>query len=334
MRNYKNFFNNKTILITGGTGSFGKFFSSYIVQKYKNIKKIIIFSRDELKQSEMMAKSNNKKFRFFLGDIRDKNRLETAFNDVDIIVHAAALKQVPTAEYNPFEFIKTNVLGTQNIIEAAINRQVKCVISLSTDKASSPINLYGATKLAADNLICAANNISGSSNIKLSVVRYGNVLGSRGSILDLFIENVKDKKMINITHEDMTRFNITLGKASEMVEWSILNCRGGEIFVPKIPSFRIVDMAKAIDSKPKLNFIGIRAGEKMHEEMISENDLPLTYDLGKYYAIISQSNTNLYNYYKNKKKINLDKSYNSKDNQYYLSVNDIKNIIKEYKNYK
>jgi UDP-N-acetylglucosamine 4,6-dehydratase (inverting) len=328
--NYKNFFNNKTLLITGGTGSFGKFFSSYIIRKYKNLKKIIIFSRDELKQSQMSAENKDKRLRFFLGDIRDKDRLEMAFNGVDIVIHAAALKQVPTAEYNPFEFIKTNVLGTQNVVEAAIKTNVKHTIALSTDKASSPINLYGATKLAADKLICAANNILGKVDVKFSVVRYGNVLGSRGSILDLFIESSKKKKLINITHKEMTRFNITLEKACEMVEWSLVNCLGGEIFVPKIQSFKVFDMAKAIDPKSKIKFIGIRPGEKMHEEMISKYDIPLTYDLGKYYVIINQSNPRLYNFYKHKKKINLDHSYNSKDNRPYLSVNDLKILLKNY----
>ena len=322
----KNFFKNKSILITGGTGSFGSFFANHLSKKYKNLKKIVILSRDELKQSEFSKNNKSKLLRFFLGDVRDKDRLKMAFKDIDIVVHAAALKQVPTAEYNPFEFVKTNILGTQNVVEACLSTNVKYLLSLSTDKASSPTNLYGATQLSADKLVCATNNITGAKDIKCFVVRYGNVLGSRGSILDLFTESA-EKGFINITDKTMTRFNITLNEAVKMVEWSLSNAKGGEIFVPKIPSFKIEDMATAINSKAKKNYVGIRPGEKIHEEMISKSDLNWTYDLGKYFAILNPSNQKLLNYYKKYKKIEMKNSYNSLENENYLSIKDLKKII-------
>ncbi len=280
-------FKDTTILITGGTGSFGKEATKRLL-KIKAIKKIIIFSRDELKQSEMMMQFDSKdlkKLRFFIGDIRDVKRLNQAFENVDIVLHAAALKQVLTAEYNPYEFIQTNINGAQNVIEAAINNKVKNVIALSTDKAAAPINLYGATKLCSDKLFIAANNIVGNKNIKFSVVRYGNVAGSRGSVIPLFLKQ-RQNKVLEITHKEMTRFNITLKESIEMVIWSISNNIGGEIFVPKIPSYNILDLAKAISPSSKIKFIGIRKGEKIHEEMITVHDAPHTLDLGKYYAIL------------------------------------------------
>ena len=324
-------FKNKTILITGGTGSFGNHFLKMLLKKYNSCKKIIIFSRDELKQSEMIKRFLSPKLRFFLGDIRDLNRLKIAFSDVDIVIHAAALKQVPTAEYNPFEFIKTNVVGTQNVVEACLSTNVKKLISLSTDKASSPINLYGATKLAADKLVLSLNNISGNRKIKSSVVRYGNVLGSRGSLLGLLMETSK-KNYFNITDLNMTRFNITLKDACEMVFWSLQNMKGGEIFVPKIPSFKILDMARCVNNKARIKKIGLRPGEKIHEEMISKHELIYTYDLGKYYAVLNSKDTNLLKKYKSKKLATLKDSYNSKDNKDKMSQMDLRKVLDEYKN--
>ncbi len=324
-------FKNKTILITGGTGSFGNHFLKTLLKKYNSCKKIIIFSRDELKQSEMVKSFLSPKLRFFLGDIRDLNRLKIAFSDVDIVIHAAALKQVPTAEYNPFEFIKTNVVGTQNVVEACLSTNVEKLISLSTDKASSPINLYGATKLAADKLVLSLNNISGNRKIKSSVVRYGNVLGSRGSLLGLLMETSK-KNYFNITDLNMTRFNITLKDACEMVFWSLKNMKGGEIFVPKIPSFKILDMARCVNNKARIKKIGLRPGEKIHEEMISKHELIYTYDLGKYYAVLNSKDTNLLKKYKSKKLATLKSSYNSKDNKDKMSQTDLRKVLDEYKN--
>ena len=275
------FLNNTSILITGGTGSFGKKFIEKIVKQNIKVKRLVVFSRDELKQSEMEEKYPAKKFpymRFFLGDIRDLDRLKRAFHNIDFIVHAAALKQVPAAEYNPTEFIKTNIIGSQNVIETAIDKKVKKVIALSTDKAASPINLYGATKLCADKLFVAANNYVGLNKLIFSVVRYGNVLGSRGSIVPYFLKTAK-KKYLNITDKRMTRFNITLEDAVEMVFFSFQNSLGGEIFVPKIPSYKIMDLAKSIGPGCKINYVGIRPGEKIHEEMISASDSFNTIDI-------------------------------------------------------
>jgi UDP-N-acetylglucosamine 4,6-dehydratase len=280
--------NGKTILITGATGSFGKRFVATLLKKYPKIQKIIIFSRDELKQFEMSNKkpfANEPKLRFFIGDVRDSQRLNMAFKDVDYVVHAAALKQVPTAEYNPFECIKTNILGAQNVIEASLNSpSVKKVVALSTDKAVSPINLYGATKLCSDKLFVAANNIRGKRDIRFSVVRYGNVFGSRGSVVPYFMEKSKEG-VLPITDERMTRFNISLDEGVALVIHALDHAIGGEVFVPKIPSYRILDVAKAIAPHCKTKLIGIRPGEKLHEEMISIADSFNTFDFGKYYVI-------------------------------------------------
>ena len=325
--------NNKTILITGGTGSFGKSFTNYLLKNHKKIKKIIIFSRDELKQYEMsknFSKKDLDKLRFFIGDVRDKDRLKRAFEDVDIVIHAAALKQVPTAEYNPLEFVKTNILGAQNIVESSLDSKVKKVIALSTDKAAAPINLYGATKLCSDKLFAAANNTKGKRDIIFSMVRYGNVLGSRGSILTEFIKQSK-KNNILITDKSMTRFNISLNDAVKMVDWTINNAKGGEIFVPKLKSFKVVDFARAICSKCKLSFTGVRPGEKIHEEMITSSDSFNTFDIGKYYAIISPSNKISYNMYKknNKnKKFKVGASLNS-NNTKFLTIKELKKIISQ-----
>jgi len=278
--------NNKSILITGGTGSFGNAFVELILKKYPKIKKLIIFSRDELKQELMRNKFSEKKYpclRYFLGDVRDYQRLVRALDGINIVIHAAALKQVPAAEYNPIEFIKTNIIGAQNIIEAAIERNVEKVIALSSDKASAPINLYGATKLCSDKLFVAANSYAGRGNYV--VVRYGNVMGSRGSIIPKFIESSK-KKQLYVTDKSMTRFNITLKDSIDMTLFALENTIGGEIIIPKIPSYSLMDLVKAIGPSCKIKYTGIRPGEKIHEEMITTSDSYLTIDIGKYYLIL------------------------------------------------
>jgi UDP-N-acetylglucosamine 4,6-dehydratase/5-epimerase len=278
----------KSICITGGTGSFGKTFVSRILTKYPDIKRVIIFSRDELKQFEMQQDFPENKFpqvRFFLGDIRDKSRLLYALENVDIVVHAAALKQVPAAEYNPFEAIKTNVIGSQNVIEACIEKGVSKVIALSTDKAAAPINLYGATKLCSDKLFIAGNYFRGNHDIKFSVVRYGNVLGSRGSVIPFFLNKMKDG-FLPITHKDMSRFNITLDEGVDLVLYALEEMWGGEIYVPKIPSYNIMTLANAIAPNIEKRIIGIRPGEKIHEEMITETDSLNTIEFKNYYVIL------------------------------------------------
>lgn len=280
--------NEKSILITGGTGSFGKTFTKMILEQYPDIKRLVIYSRDELKQFEMAQIYSADKYpqvRFFIGDVRDGARFKRACEDIDIIIHAAALKQVPTAEYNPDECIKTNIGGAQNVIDAALAMNVKVVIALSTDKAAAPINLYGATKLVSDKLFVAANNIKGSRNLRFSVVRYGNVMGSRGSVIPFFCNKAKNG-VLPITHREMTRFNISLEAGVEMVLWAIDNALGGEIFVPKIPSYKIETIAHAIAPNAILEDVGIRPGEKLHEEMITESDSYNTIEFDKYFAIL------------------------------------------------
>ena len=282
-------FSNQTIFISGGTGSFGNHFIKKLIKNYKP-KKIIIYSRDEYKQflmQEQFPASKYPFFRFFLGDVRDLERLKMAMNGVDYVVHAAALKQVPAAEYNPMEFVKTNINGAENIIHAAIHQKVKKIIALSTDKAANPINLYGATKLASDKIFIAANNITGSQKTIFSVVRYGNVAGSRGSVIPYFQKLINDKKKyLPITHEDMTRFWITLEQAIDFVFMSFRNMIGGEIFVPKIPSVKIVDLAKAMAPNLKTKIVGIRPGEKIHELMCPNEYHHLTIEFKKYFKII------------------------------------------------
>nr|WP_263326545.1 UDP-N-acetylglucosamine 4,6-dehydratase (inverting) [Neobacillus sp. Marseille-Q6967] len=272
----------KTILVTGGTGSFGKKFVNKILDT--DIKKVIILSRDELKQFEMAKEYTDSRIRFFIGDVRDKERLLRAFNGVDFVIHAAALKHVGICEYNPFEAIKTNILGAQNIIDAAIDSGVEKVIALSTDKAASPVNLYGATKLASDKLFVAANSYVGSKSTRFAVVRYGNVVGSRGSVVPFF-KKVKETGKIPITDVRMTRFWITLDQGVEFVLSSLNRMQGGEIFVPKIPSMKVIDLAKAIAPECEIEFVGIRPGEKLHETMITEDDARRTIDYGPYYVI-------------------------------------------------
>lgn len=278
----------KSILVTGGTGSFGKKFIETILKSYPEVKRIVVFSRDELKQFEMAQQFPTHKYpqlRYFIGDVRDKDRLYRAFEGVDIVVHAAALKQVPACEYNPFEAIKTNILGAQNIIETALERGIEKVVALSTDKAAAPINLYGATKLCSDKLFVAANNFRGKNEIKFSVVRYGNVMGSRGSVIPFFLKK-KHEGVLPVTDERMTRFNITLEDGVKLVLKALDIMWGGEIFVPKIPSYRILDVAKAVDSGCRIEIVGIRPGEKLHEEMITTTDALNTIEFKDYFVIL------------------------------------------------
>ena len=332
-------FNNKTILVTGGTGSFGKKFVKTCLSKF-NPKKIIIYSRDELKQFEMkneFSENQNKNLRFFIGDVRDLRRLNLAMENVDYVVHAAAMKQVPIAEYNPLEAVKTNIIGAQNVIECAVQKGVKKVIALSTDKAAAPINLYGATKLVSDKLFISANNIKGNKNIKFSVVRYGNVMFSRGSVAPFFIES-KNKGFLPITDKEMTRFNITLDEGVNFVLKSFEIMIGGELFVPKIPSIKILDLAKAIAPNVKIKIIGVRPGEKIHEDMITETDGLNAYEFGNYFVIIydfkfsSRENKDLTTQIKKLggKKCKRGFSYNSKNNNKFLSIKEIKKILEKY----
>jgi UDP-N-acetylglucosamine 4,6-dehydratase (inverting) len=329
--------NNKSILITGGTGSFGKKFLEIILKKYKKMKRVIIFSRDELKQFHMSNKYPKNKFpqiRFFIGDVRDRSRLSRALKGVDIVVHAAALKQVPAAEYNPNEFIKTNVIGAHNIIEACIDNKVKKIVALSTDKAAAPINLYGATKLCSDKLFTAAKNYVGIKNMTFSVVRYGNVLESRGSVIPLFREQ-KKTGVLSLTDEKMTRFSISLEDGVNMVLWSIQNALGGEIVVPKVPSFKIKELAELMGPQCKIKIIGKRLGEKIHEELITAGDVDSTYDIGKYFLILSGNDKKTISSYKNKfnkfKKIKNITSYNSENNSDLLTGNNLRNYLKKNK---
>jgi len=327
--------NNKSILITGGTGSFGKKFVQLVLEKYPDIKRVVIFSRDELKQFEMsqdFPTSKYKALRYFIGDVRDGERLKRACEGIDYIIHAAALKQVPTAEYNPIECIKTNVLGAENVINAAMDCDVKKVVALSTDKAAAPINLYGATKLCSDKLFVAANNSKGSRDLKFSVVRYGNVMGSRGSVIPFFL-NKRQEGVIPITHEQMTRFNITLEEGVNMVLWGLEHMWGGEIFVPKIPSYKILGLAEAIAPQCETKIVGIRPGEKIHEEMITEADSLTTYDLGKYYAILPQRNSWKLDEFVAQfaaKRVPEGFKYNSGTNTEWLSVSALRTLIKDY----
>ena len=335
--------NNKSILITGGTGTFGKGFVKKILHNYK-IKRLVVFSRDEFKQYEMSKTFPTSKYpcmRYFIGDVRDKDRLNQAFDNIDIVIHAAALKQVDTAEYNPFEYISTNIMGAENVIRASLNNNIKQVIALSTDKAASPINLYGATKLCSDKLFIAANNITGSKKIRFSVVRYGNVLGSRGSVVPMFLS--LNGKEFPVTDKRMTRFNITIDQAVNFVLTCMKHSFGGEIFVPKIPSYRIIDVAKAINPNCKIKTIGIRPGEKLHEEMITLSDGFNSLELKNFFVILPRLNLSknynktqneyvLKNYYLKKKKakrLQENFSYNSLDNPKYLSIKEIKEIIKD-----
>jgi len=327
---------NKVVLITGGTGSFGKKFIETILVRFPAVKKIIIFSRDELKQSDLKQKYSEREYpqlRFFIGDVRDKERLKRACEGVDVIIHAAAIKQVDTAEYNPTECIRTNIDGAENVIYAALDCGVKDVVALSTDKACAPINLYGATKLVSDKLFTAANNIRGSKDIKFSVVRYGNVMGSRGSVIPFFM-NKKSDGALPITHPDMTRFNISLQAGVDMVMYALDRHLGGEIFVPKIPSYRILDIAEAIAPGCETLVVGIRPGEKLDEEMITDTDSLNTIDLGKYYAILpSVSFTHSeddYLVHHKAKKVSFGFRYNSGTNEEWETVDSLRDLIIEH----
>ena len=328
--------NGKSLLITGGTGSFGRAFVSTVLTRFPNLKRLVIYSRDELKQFEMAQsypQTQHIGIRYFLGDVRDESRLMRALEGIDIVVHAAALKQVPAAEYNPFECIKTNVLGAQHLIEACLSNGVKRVIALSTDKAAAPVNLYGATKLCSDKLFIAANNIRGNRDIRFSVVRYGNVMGSRGSVIPFFLDKRKTGKL-PITDPRMTRFNISLQEGVDMVLWSIQNAWGGEILVPKLASYRLVDVATAIAPECEKEIIGVRAGEKIHEEMITSSDSFSTVDLGRYYAILPTGGSFSIEEYcvrNNATQVSPGFSYNSGSNPDFLSVQQLTELIDEFR---
>ncbi|SHN00824.1 UDP-N-acetylglucosamine 4,6-dehydratase (inverting) [Polaribacter sp. KT 15] len=304
--------NGKSILITGGTGSFGKMFTKLILERNPDVKRLVILSRDEQKHFQMAQEFPEDKYpaiRYFIGDVRDKSRLVSAFEGIDVVIHAAAMKHVHLAEYNPMECVKTNINGAENVIKAALECGVKDVVALSTDKAAAPINLYGATKLASDKLFIAANNIKGNRNIKFSVVRYGNVMGSNGSVMPFFLNKKKSgAKFLPITDDKMTRFNISLEDGCEMVFYAIEKAWGGEVFVPKIPSYKIPDVATAIAPELEQRLVGIRPGEKLHEEMITSSDSFNTVDLGDYYAILPQKSP-----YSNYSKEEYKKAFNGVD---------------------
>jgi len=326
-------FNNSSILITGGTGSFGRALVHRLLLHYPSIKRIAVYSRDELKQWEMQNElGSHHQLRFFLGDIRDRARFTRALEGIDFVVHAAALKQVPAAEYNPMEFINTNVLGAENVVQACLDSNVSRVIALSTDKAAAPVNLYGATKLCSDKLFIAANNVKGARNLRFSVVRYGNVMGSRGSVIPLFI-NQSRTGTLTLTDKVMTRFNITLDKGVDLVLNALQSAHGGEIIVPKLPSYRITDMATAIAPNCKHIITGIRQGEKLHEKMITSSDSYSTYDFDTHYAILQLNGYAEQSYRKSNLPLKLVPpgfSYNSATNSHFLSVLQLRNLIKKH----
>ncbi|MCP9858183.1 MULTISPECIES: UDP-N-acetylglucosamine 4,6-dehydratase (inverting) [unclassified Cyanobium] len=323
------------ILITGGTGSFGKAFISETLRRFPEIKRLVVYSRDELKQWELQQMYPEKQYpqlRLFLGDVRNRDRLKRALEGIDTVVHAAALKQVPAAEYNPIEFINTNVLGAENVVQACLDTDVRRVVALSTDKAAAPINLYGATKLCSDKLFIAANNIKGTRDLRFSVVRYGNVMGSRGSVIPFFLEKAKSG-VLPITDPTMTRFNISLSEGVAMVLWALEQALGGELFVPKIPSYRITDVAEAIGPSCEKPITGIRPGEKIHEEMITASDSFTTIDLGAYYAILPSDGRVQKRYQEASiTMIPVPKgfAYNSGANPEFLSVGQLRSLIKEH----
>ena len=328
-------FKGKSLLITGGTGSLGKALTKHILSNHSEIRRLIIFSRDEQKQFVMAQEFPVKQFpqiRFFIGDVRDKSRLTRAFKGVDYVIHAAAMKHVHLAEYNPEECIKTNIGGAQNVVDACFDTNIERVVALSTDKACAPINLYGATKLTSDKLFVAANNIKGDSPIRFSVVRYGNVMGSNGSVIPFFI-NKKKEGSLPITDPEMTRFNISLQGGVDMVMHALKHAWGGEIYVPKIPSYRIMDVAEAIGPECQKPVVGIRPGEKVHEEMITPSDSFYTYDLGKYYTILPATHKwDLEDFKKtfNAKKVDAKFSYNSGENEDWETVQGLRNLIIEH----
>ena len=328
---------NKSILITGGTGSLGQELTKTILKKWPDVKRLVIYSRDEQKQYQMAQEFSFAEYppvRYFIGDVRDFERLKKAFKEIDFVIHTAAMKHVPIAEYNPMECVKTNVLGAENVINAALETDVKKVVALSTDKAAAPINLYGATKLCSDKLFVAANNIKGKQNIQFSVVRYGNVMGSNGSVIPFFLKKKKDG-VLPITDPKMTRFNISLQEGVDLVIHALETAWGGEIFVPKIPSYKITEVAKAIGPDCKVKVIGIRPGEKIHEEMITSSDSFTTYDLGKYYVILPQvPNWDLKKYVKHFKAKPVAKGfqYNSSENTDWVNAAELRKLIKKHVN--
>ena len=323
------------ILITGGTGSFGKSFIAEILNRFPAVERLVIYSRDELKQWELQQHYPESQFpqlRFFIGDVRDRDRLRRALEGIDTVVHAVALKQVPAAEYNPMEFINTNVLGAENVVQACLDTEVKRVVALSTDKAAAPINLYGATKLCSDKLFIAANNIKGARDLSFSVVRYGNVMGSRGSVIPFFLEKARTG-VLPITDPAMTRFNISLSEGVDMVLWSLEHALGGELFVPKIPSYRITDVAEAIGPSCEKAIAGIRPGEKIHEEMITASDSFTTIDLGAYYAILPSDGLVQQRYREagtSSTPVPAGFAYNSGSNPDFLSVDQLRALIREH----
>ena len=327
--------NGKSILITGGTGSFGRAFVEKALAKWPDIERLVIYSRDEQKQYEMEQAYPHSEYpmiRYFIGDVRDYGRLKRAMTGIQYVIHAAAMKHVHIAEYNPDECVKTNIRGAENVVQACLSNSVEKVVALSTDKAAAPINLYGATKLVSDKLFIAANNIRGKSSIKFSVVRYGNVMGSNGSVIPFFIKKRKEG-VLPITDADMTRFTITLEDGVNMVFHALENAWGGELFVPKIPSYRIMDVANAIGPECEKKIIGLRPGEKIHEEMITSSDSFYTYDLGKYYVIIPSQHTwdlDSYIEYFDAKKVELGFRYNSGENDSWVSVEEIRDLIKNH----
>lgn len=326
---------NKSILITGGTGSLGNALTKHILDKYPDVKRLVIFSRDEQKQFQMAQEYPADKFpqiRFFIGDVRDFERVKRALKGIHYVIHAAAMKHVPIAEYNPMECVKTNIMGAENVINACLDTEVERVVALSTDKAAAPVNLYGATKLASDKLFVAANNIRGWNPIRFSVVRYGNVMGSNGSVIPFFLKKRKEK-ILPITDPTMTRFNITLEGGVEMVMHALETAWGGEIFVPKIPSYKITDVAEAVGPDCKQNIVGIRPGEKIHEEMITSSDSFYTYDLGKYYSILpSVHRWKLEDYIAEFKAVKVETGfkYNSGENTEWVNAKQLRKLIKEH----
>ncbi len=325
-------FTDSSILITGGTGSFGRAFVKTVLDAHPRTKRLVIYSRDELKQYEMSQQFDPARYpclRYFIGDVRDYSRLKRALEGIDTVVHAAALKQVPAAEFNPSEFIKTNILGAQNLVDACLESDVKNVIALSTDKAAAPINLYGATKLCSDKLFTAANNIRGGRDIRFAVVRYGNVLGSRGSVVPFFLERRKTG-ILPITDPEMTRFNICLQEGVDMVLWALQNAHGGEIFVPKIPSYHVTDLAQAIGPECEHPIVGIRPGEKLHEEMITASDSFNTVDLGPYYAILPMAAKYSVDQYCERSgcpPVAPGYAYNSGTNPHFLTVDELRHLV-------
>jgi nucleoside-diphosphate-sugar epimerase len=323
-----------SILVTGGTGSFGRAFVETVLNRQPSSDRLVVLSRDELKQFEMAEQFPDTRYRnlrYFIGDVRDGARLRRAMEGIDVVIHAAALKQVPAAEYNPFEAIKTNVLGAQNVIEACLDTGVKRVIALSTDKAAAPINLYGATKLCSDKLFTAANNVRGLRDIRFSVVRYGNVMGSRGSVIPFFMKRATTG-VLPVTDPAMTRFNITLQEGVDMVLWALENALGGEIFVPKIPSYRITDVAEAVAPHCRLEIVGLRPGEKIHEEMITASDSFNTVDLGRYFAILPSAgeySVESYCSQNGAKPVEAGYAYNSGTNPDFLTVEQLRKLITE-----